>query len=149
MSIVPDLESPLFSHRGANGTWARSWKFLNCKRNQCPLGQVMLARKVLVDKCVWSWGFSGGLGGNIRLATILRPLSEGGLGVGTCLFPTHGKAQRPWKGVLPQEAQPPRELSGFSMKTFAKCYVDSTHPEACVPLCVCLLHSPAGPVQAA
>lgn len=42
------------------------------------------------------------------------------------------------EGVLPQEAQPLRELLEFSMKTFPKCEVtfcvDSTNPEACVPV---------------
>lgn len=94
---------------------------------------MILARKVLVDKCVWSRGSSGWLGGNIiKLATNLKT------------YVWHGPEAL--EGVLPKEAQPLRELLGFPMKTFPKCKVtlciDRTSTKASILVFVCLLHLP-------
>ena len=99
---------------------------------------MILARKVLVDKCVWCGGFSGWLGGNIKLATDLKTYvwvrhRGGGMPV------SHGPEAL--EGGLPKEAQPPRELWGFPMKTFPKCEVtlcvDRTSIEASIRLLDC------------
>lgn len=57
------------------------------------------------------------------------------------------------EGVLPQEAHPPREQLGISMKTFLKYKVtfcgDSTTLKLVSGNLVCLLHSLAGSLQPA